>query len=73
MQAVNFKAELCSQCADQWNYWDTKEIFTGQCICLTSQKMSCFQAWRGGEHLTGRNLEYVTRVKGLEQSQCFLV
>lgn len=28
---------------------------------------------REGDHLTGRNLENVARVKGLEQPQCFLV
>lgn len=28
---------------------------------------------REGEHLTGRNLEYVTRVKDSEQPQCFLM
>lgn len=28
---------------------------------------------REGDHLTGRNLDYVARVKGLEQPQCFLV
>lgn len=28
---------------------------------------------REGEQLTGRNVEYVTRVKGLEPPQCFLV
>lgn len=28
---------------------------------------------RKGEQLNGRNVEYVTRVKGLEPLQCFLV
>lgn len=28
---------------------------------------------REGEQLTRRNVEYVTRVKGLEPLQCFLV
>lgn len=28
---------------------DTKQLFMGQCICLASQKMKCFQAWRGGK------------------------
>lgn len=28
---------------------DTKEFLMGQCICLVSQEMQCFQAWRGGK------------------------
>lgn len=48
-------------------------LWGNESVWLVRRSMLSGLEGREGDHLTGRNLEYVAGVKGLEQPQRFLV